>query len=241
MDSSTFSRRESGESPCPGPDTWAAADASAAVTHALCLLVGHAVHAVHLRAHHRSLVLKSGPLVAGPRASITWALLQVWSQPRPRSQRCVRLSPGTQYMPGGPGSGAGAQAPAPAVGAAGDVLPQSVLQGWTGLAGLLGRASVGRVSGRADPAAWAAVSERQGAGASPVRYLARHHAARMGWAVSKRVCWLSQADTTGLPGSYQMQHHGRCEAGDGRLGRARSSRTSCLLNQAMPRRLPARR
>ena len=78
-------------------DEGAAADASAAVTHAMGLLVAHALHAVHLRASHRSLVLRSGPLVAGPRVSITWALLQVGCrQPETSLGQCVswRVQPG---------------------------------------------------------------------------------------------------------------------------------------------------
>lgn len=52
------------------------ADVSAAVAHALGLLVAHAIYSLNMRATHRGGSLRSGPLATGTRNPLVWALLQ---------------------------------------------------------------------------------------------------------------------------------------------------------------------
>lgn len=49
---------------------------SAAVAHALGLLVAHAIYSLNMRATHRGGSLRSGPLATGTRNPLVWALLQ---------------------------------------------------------------------------------------------------------------------------------------------------------------------
>ncbi|KAK9800786.1 hypothetical protein WJX73_003252 [Symbiochloris irregularis] len=50
--------------------------ASAAVVHAMGLLVAHAIHSLNMKASHRAASLRSGPWAAGTRNTMAWAFVQ---------------------------------------------------------------------------------------------------------------------------------------------------------------------